>query len=332
MFCPKCGYDMQENTTCEKCGFDVKSAEETVEKTEVLEDISVDFDKAENVETEVEDEINATDEDMTVDFNQIDEVDTKKEKKSSGTWLVSLVSFIAGALACLIVVSCINGTFMSFFDKTVNGNPNDVVNNFLKTSFVTFDTKEYTNECSIYYRNSIVNQLKQYESQGYPIKVDTSLDITKDANFEKIAKFWLQGNASYKFKIAGVNAKEVEYYKSGSDEYKNYMNSYKTTGVEGVTKYSKNATMFAKVTFEMSYSIVPVEQTTTKETVTTTAKKDAKKAESKGKTTTTTTTTTAKNTTTTTKATTSKGAETGNVICVKENGSWRIFTDISWQQ
>ena len=57
-----------------------------------------------------------------------------------------------------------------------------------------------------------------------------------------------------------------------------------------------------------------------------------KKAESKGKTTTTTTTTTAKNTTTTTKATTSKGAETGNVICVKENGSWRIFTDISWQQ
>ena len=40
MFCPKCGYDMQENTTCEKCGFDVKSAEETVEKTEVLEDIS----------------------------------------------------------------------------------------------------------------------------------------------------------------------------------------------------------------------------------------------------------------------------------------------------
>ena len=78
MFCPKCGFDMGDNNTCEKCGFVVANEEE---KTDVLEDVSVDIDETENVETEVEDEIGATEEDLVVDFNQIDENAAKSTKK-----------------------------------------------------------------------------------------------------------------------------------------------------------------------------------------------------------------------------------------------------------
>ncbi len=331
MICPKCGYDMGDSKSCEKCGYVFENEEENVQNTEVLEDISVDFDETDVSEIENEDEVKASDDDLVIDFDQIDESKNKKSKKNSGTWLVALVSFVAGALASLIVISCINGTFMSFFDKTVNGNPKEVLNSYIKTSFETFSTKEYTKECSIYYRNSIVSQLKQYKEQGYPIDVDMSLDITKDSNFEKIAKIWLQGNASYKFNILNIDATDIKYYKSGSDEYKEYMKNYKSSETDKVAEYSKNATMFAKVTFSMNYSIKPIEQTTTTAT-TTTAKNDNKKAETTGKTKSTTTTTTKITTQTSTKATTSKGAASGSMICVKENGSWKVFNDISWVQ
>ena len=320
MFCPKCGFDMGDNNTCEKCGFVVANEEE---KTDVLEDVSVDIDETENVETEVEDEIGATEEDLVVDFNQIDENAAKSTKKSSGTWLVALVSFVAGALAALIVMSCINGTFMSFFDKTVNGNPGAVVESFLKDQLETQNAKSLTNECSVYYRNSVIEQLKQYQAYGNQIDVDLDMDISKDSNFEKVAKFWWQGDSSRKFKLLSFNATKIEYFKSGTSEYKDYLSTYKTSGVESVSKYAEKATMFAKVTFDMNYSIETIAQpTTAPETYTANTKKAKKGAKT---TTTTTTTTTA--TQVTTKSTTSKSSYSGTMICVKENGNWRIFKE-----
>lgn len=322
MFCPKCGFDMEDNKICEKCGFN----SETVEtQNEELEDIKVDFDEnaSAEVETETEDEVVAKEEDLVIDFDEIQENQPIKPA-NSGSWLVSLVSFIAGVLATLVVIGCVNGTVMSCFDKVVNGNPSDTVTSFLKTNFETADTDVFTDISSIYYRSYIASTLESYAEQGYSVDVDTDIDVTDDKAFKEVAKFWLTGNSSYTIKVDDVIINSVDYYKSSSDEYNTNIEKYKSSTDEKVADAAKNATVFAKVSFSLDYSIVPIEQTTAEETTTAASTEKTKK---NNKTTTTTTTTTAAATTTTT----TKGTEQGSIICVKEDGNWKIFSDIEFE-
>lgn len=327
MICPKCGFDMEDNKVCEKCGFE----SESIENNEKLEDITVDFVENESAEAEIEDEVAVCEEDLVIDFDEIDEKKTEKPA-NSGSWLVAVVSFIAGVLATLIVIGCVNGTVMSCFDKVVNGNPKDVVTSFVKTNFETADSKKFTDISSVYYRSYIASTLSSYASQGYSIDVDTNVDVTDDEKFQKIAEFWLTGNSAYKIKVNSVDVSAVEYYKSNSDEYKEYIEKYKTSSNEKIVDAAKDVTVFAKVSFGLNYSIIPIEQTTAAETTTTTAASSDNKAEKTAKAKTEATSATAVETTTSaTTTTTTKGSEQGSIICVKENGNWKIFSDIEFE-
>lgn len=318
MFCPKCGFDMEDNKICEKCGYD----SETVEtQNEELEDIKVNFDETDSNEIEKEDEVVANEDDLVIDFDEIEENQPIKPA-NSGSWLVALVSFVAGVLATLIVIGCVNGTVMSAFDKVVNGNPQDTVTTFVKTNFETADAKVFTENASVYYRSYIASTLASYAQQGYSIDVDTDIDVTDDEKFLDIAKFWLSGNSSYKIQVDNVEINNVEYYKSDSDEYETNIEKYKSSSDEKVVKSADDVTVFAKVSFGLDYSIIPIEQTTTTQATTSSNKKSAKNKTSE-------TTTTTSSTTTAT--TTTKGAEQGSIVCVKENGNWKIFSDIEFE-
>ncbi|MBQ4155823.1 MAG: hypothetical protein IJD90_03350, partial [Clostridia bacterium] len=135
MICPVCGFDMKEEKTCEKCGFEASENEQTLEpETDVdfdsLEKIKVDFEEVDGEQEVQEDVISETVENLEVDFDEINQNVSEEKKSKNGMWGVSFVSFIAGVLATLIVVGCLNGTIVSYFDRITNGTPYETVESF----------------------------------------------------------------------------------------------------------------------------------------------------------------------------------------------------------
>lgn len=345
MNCPKCGKDIGDKHLCE-CGWtdievnDVENKndnEETNADLKSLENINVDFDEVNGVDNEVEDEVSASPDDLVIDFDTINEkTDKNPSKKSGSNFLVALVSFIAGVLATLVVVGCLNGTIINYFDKFSNGTPYEVIESFCKSNFETNDAKAFTKASSPYYRAQIASAIKQQSSYyGTQVDVNLDVDVTKDSEFEKIADYFMKNyvvSDTQKMIINKIDYSGIEYYKSGSDEFKNYLNEYKSSSDENVAK-AKGVSLFAKVNCSISYTVKTIEQqtTTTVAPETTTVKNNKKDDKSKDETVAETTTepttetTQAESTTSNTKS----SKENCTIICVKINDNWYVYNGIS---
>lgn len=344
MYCPKCGADIADNHSCEKCGWsendanteEVKNFDEVETQADLnsLENLNVDFNEVDGFETEKEDEANFSDDDLKIDFETIDNgVKAKPGKKSGSTIIVSLISFIAGVLATLVVIGCVNGTVINYFDKFTNGTPYEVIENFCKSNFETNDAKMFTKTSSPYYRAQIASAIKQQSTYyGQQVDVDLDCDVTKNSEFEKVADYFMKNyvvSDTQKMVINKIDFKNIEYYKSDSDEFKSYLNEYKSSSNEKVAK-AEGVSLFAKVSCSISYTVKTVQQeTTTAETTTTTAKSDKTKKSDETQAETTTEAPTEATQAPTTKVEKKDSKEDCSIVCVKINKDWYVYNGIS---
>ncbi len=307
MICPICGFDMKEETVCEKCGF-----EETKVDFEALENIKVDFDDVETAE-DVEEKVSVEDEDLEIDFEQIDQKTVENKPKKSNFWGVSIVSFLAGVLATLIVVGSLNGTIISYFDKVTIGTPYETVESFCDFYFQDNPTVEGMVESfSPYLRSQIVSELAQY---GFDTEVDLNADVTDDEKFKDVAKFYLDlvnDSNEQTTKITSIEYEDVQYYKSGSDEFNTYLEEYKN-----VEPTAEGVSLFANVSFTIKFDVTTVAEETT--TVPASTKKNKKNNKTE---------TTTPTTTSAPKTETESMIYKCSVICVKINDGWCVYNGL----
>ncbi len=346
MKCKKCGMDMAESAVCPECGwrpeddFDIPedSAEfETEVDIDSLENLQFNFNEVDGgseyeQEDYEKDDFDTSNDELVIDFDEINQnVVTSHKHKGSSSWLVAFVSFIAGVLATLITIGCFNGTIISYFDRITNGTPTETVENFCKFYYQSdSDVEKITNAFSPYLRAQIVSELQSYvEYYGVEADINLDIDVTNDSEFAKVAEYYLSlvtQSLSQKITITSLDYKNIEYYKSGTDEFNSYLSEYQSSSDEKVAA-AEGVSLFAKVSFSISYDIKTIQQETTTVVTTTTeteTKKNNKKAEQ-------TTQPMAEITTTqaTTEAPTEASVETATeeciVVCVKINDSWYVF-------
>lgn len=346
MICPKCGFDMGEEKTCEKCGWVEESAEiqnneisednsieseETQADLNSLENINVDFNEVEGTDSEAEDEVKTSPDDLVIDFDEINEKSKDmKNKKSGSSWLVALVSFIAGVLATLIVVGCLNGTVITYFDKVTNGTPYEVIEKFCKSNFETNNAKDFTAACSPFYRAEILSAIQQ-QSEYYNMEtnLDYDMDVTKDSNFVPVAEYFMKNfvvSDTQKMIIDNIEYQGIEYYKSGTDEFHSYLDEYKGSS-NSVVAQAKGVSLFAKVSCNIAYTVETIEQTTTTTTTTAKATKKAEKTEDDKETTSATEASQSNAVTTTSNKESAK--ESCTIVCVKINDTWYVYNGIT---
>ncbi len=314
MICPICGFDMKEELTCEKCGFVVQEHidEDASTDFDALEKIEVDFNELENSEVIAEDEVLADESDLEVDFETIEQNSVDVKSKKSNNWGSSIVSFIAGVLATLIVVGCLNGTIINYFDKITNGTPYETIDTFCDYYF--FDNPsvdDMVKTFSSYYRSQVVDELAQY---GFQNDVDLYFDMNDDEKFKDVANFYLNlinDTSSQSVKIKSINYDYITYYKSGSEQFESYLKKYKLVDNE-----ANGVALFADVVFTINIDVTKVEQETVVPEIST--KKNKKVNE--------TDTTTAQTTTQTPKTTTENRIHKCYAVCVKVNNEWKIFS------
>lgn len=270
MICPKCGYDMGEEKVCTVCGFENEEVvEEELEENETevnetetevdynsLEELKVDFDEVDDDTNEEDDEVLLDETDLNVDFNEIDMASQRKSrKKGMSSWLVALVSFIAGVLATLITIGCINGTLITCFDFITNGNPCEAVEKNLFASYVTYDAKDFTDSTSLYYRNSLIEYLQYYQSMGYEFDTDLEIDASDDKAFNKLAEYYLTqivASEAEKASIENVKYLDVNFVKSGTDSFDTYLKTYKESNNEKVAK-AEGVSAFAELVYNVDF-------------------------------------------------------------------------------
>ena len=314
MICPICGFEMQDEKTCEKCGFTVKEndqtqEEETVVDFEALEKVEVDLEEVDEVDetddTE-EDDVLLDDEDLTVDFDEIDNMVLDKKSSKAGLFVSSFISFVAGVLATLVVIGCLNGTIISYFDRITNGSPNETVESFCKFYFMDEPSADDMVETfSPYLRSKIVSELEYYNSNG---EVDLNIDVNDNKKFKDVAEYYIdlvsQSNTQ-KTDITSIEFTDVEYYKSGSDEFNNYMQEYKS-----VDKDAKGVSLFANVSFTIKFDVTTVEEETN--AIPETTKKNNK----------------SETTTKAPKTKTESMVYKCSVVCVKINDNWCVYNGL----
>lgn len=342
MKCEKCGVELDENNICPKCGrkpedeqiSDTSEQEiietETKVDVESLENLEVNFDEVDGLEDSEQqsvenDDFKASNDELVIDFDEINHnVKNTNDKRNNSSWLVAFVSFIAGVLATLITIGCFNGTIINYFDRITNGSPKECVENFCKFYYQSdIDAKKMTEAFSPYVREMLVNDLKSYvEYSKVPIDINLDIDVTKDSEFEKIAEYYLDlvtSSSTQKVSITNLNINNIDYYKSGTDEFNSYLSEYKSSSNDKVSK-AEGVSVFAKVAFKVNCTVESIPQATTvTEQQTTTNKKGSGNKKD---------TTTATTKTETTEQTTSSVQEASKecvVICVKINDKWQVF-------
>jgi len=316
MICPICGFDMKDEKNCEKCGFELSENEQTLEpETDVdfdsLEKIEVDFEEVDGEQEVQEDEISETVENLEVDFDEINQNVAEEKKSKSGMWGVSFVSFIAGVLATLIVIGCLNGTIVSYFDRITNGTPYETVESFCDFYFFAdLDADNMVKTFSPYYRAQIAAELAQYNFQN---DVDLNFDLTDDTKFKDVADFYINlinDPSTPLNKIKSIDFDKIVYYKSDSEEFKTYLNKYKVVDNE-----AKGVALFANVSFKIKIDVVEVEQETTVPQTSTKKNKKSNKTD----------TTTTQVVTQAPKTTTESRIHNCSAVCVKINDEWKVF-------
>ncbi len=335
MICPICGFEMQEEKTCEKCGWVAEETKEAIDQQETnalevepevnseeVQGLDVDLQGIEDAEEvkEVEDEFASTDEDLVIDFDEIDN-NVVKEVPKSNSWAVSLVSFLAGVLATLVVIGCFDGTIVKQFDKLSNGTPYEVIESYCNLNFgISLDSDEMINTYSPYLRAQVVNNIEYYNQMtGATSELDLDVDVTKDEEFKDIAKYYLDTyfeGSNQTVKINKLDFTDVEYYKSGSEEFEAYLSEYKS-GAEELAN-ADNVSVFANVIFDLSFEVTTMQEQTTAIPETTKKKNKKNKAEQE-------------TTTMPTQAPTTKKESADvqcSVVCVKVDNSWYIFKDM----
>lgn len=332
MICPICGFDMQDEKTCEKCGWVAEDTEKVAEQPEEKAEIVENNDEIETIEgldvdlnevatdeetQETEDEFASSEEDLVIDFDEIDNSVVEQAPKGNN-WMVSLVSFLAGVLATLIVVGCFNGTIVQQFDKLTNGTPYDVVESFCKLQFgIITDADEMVRTNSPFFREQIIGQLEYYNQMtGSVSEVNLDIDVTNDKEYKEVARYYLDMlamNNNQKVKITNLEFTGIEYYKSGSDEFEAYLAEYKAGGDE--LEKTDNISIFANVTFNLAYEVTTYEQETS--TASTTTKKSKKNQKTEE--------TTAVETTQAPTTQKESASHECSAICVKIDDSWYVF-------
>ena len=326
MICPKCGLEIEDSLVCNACGW-TKDSEEKVEnqekETEVdfaaLENLSVEFEESvENIEEEAE--FVTKEEDLVIDFDQINnQASLNTKKNSSFSWLVSLVSFVAGVLATLITIGCFNGTITGYLDRITIGTPYETVETLCKLYYQSgVSADEVVDVSSPYFRAQLINEMKYYEQYyGLDEEINLDIDISSDEEYEKVVQYhidYFTAQSNQKIEIKDIKFSDLKYFKSGTDEFKTLFDYYKSSPNTTAAK-ADGVCMFASVSFEANLDVTSFER---EEVVPETTSKKNKKSKNKQEITT--------QPTTSAPTTSVESVKVnGTAICVKINEKWCIF-------